>query len=210
MTRIPPEPSSAIDSTENVRRLASPTVDARDQRIEQSHGARLELIDGIMYELPMTSFEHGHIASLLVSMLVPAYQLGRGGPGGWWIQGENDFCANGSEVFRPDALGWRRERLVGIECDRRVEVVPDWVCEVLSPSTRTHDLETKARAYSRIGVRHGWYVEPSRREVTVYEFRDGEWYVVHLYGEEDMVQGKPFDALSVELASLWANEGGAP
>lgn len=109
MTRTPAEPPSAIVVTDNVRRLGPASVDALDYGIEQSHGGRLELIDGISYELPMTSFEHGHIASLLVSMLVPAYQLGRGGPGGWWIQGENDFCANGSEVFRPDAVGWRRE-----------------------------------------------------------------------------------------------------
>jgi len=166
---------------------------------------RVELIDGILYELPVTSFEHGYIASVIVAMLVPAYQLGRGGPGGWWIQGENDFCASGREVFRPDAIGWRRERIVGIERDRRVEIVPDWVCEVLSSSTRTHDLEVKVRAYARVGVRHGWYVDPLRRERTVHELRGGEWRVVQVCADRNVLRAAPFGDIVLELKSIWVD-----
>ena len=110
-------------------------------------------------------------------------------------------------MFRPDAVGWRRERLVGIERDRRVRVVPDWVCEVLSPSTRTHDLEVKVRAYARVGVRHGWYVDPSRRELTVYELRSGEWRAAHVYGKDDVMRAPPFGGIELELGSIWADSG---
>lgn len=203
---VTPGPRGSAGEEPSVRALGSADVAALEALVDAgSERRRVELIDGILYELPMASFEHGHIASLLVAMLVPAYQLGRGGPGGRWIQGENDFCANGHEVFRPDVVGWRRERLVGIDRARRVEVVPDWVCEVQSPSTRRHDLEVKVRAYARIGVGRGWYVDPVRRELTVYELREGEWRVVHVSGEGDVMQATPFDALSIELAPIWAD-----
>jgi hypothetical protein len=60
----------------------------------------------VLYEGPMTTFERGNIAALLVMEL--AFQLGRAGPGGWSIQAENDFVVAGAEVFQPDALGWRK------------------------------------------------------------------------------------------------------
>ncbi len=188
-----------------VRRLGYGDVIALDALAEGSEHGRFELIDGTLVELPMTSFEHGQIASLLVAVLVPAYQLGRGGPGGWWTQGENDFCSNGREVIRPDALGWRRDRLAGIDRARRVEVVPDWVCEVLSPSTRAHDLGAKLRAYARIGVGSGWYVDPSRRELTVYELRDGDWRIQRVCDGGDALNLAPFDAVSIDLAELWSS-----
>ncbi len=208
VTRVPTNPPrTAGDEAPSVRALGSADVAALEALVDTgSERRRVELIDGILYELPMTSFEHGHIASVLVATLIPAYQLGRGGPGGWWIQGENDFCADGHEVFRPDVVGWRRERLEGIDRARRVEVVPDWVCEVLSPSTRRHDLEVKVRAYARVGVQHGWYVDPLRRELTCYELCDGKWNVVHVHGGGARVNVEPFDAVPIEPATLWAGE----
>jgi Uma2 family endonuclease len=204
MRRSPDPPPGDERESSCVQALGPGGLAALDALVEASEQARVEVIDGILYELPMTSFEHGHVVSLVVAVLVPAYQLGRGGPGGWWIQGENDFSANGREVFRPDAIGWRRERLAGIDRARRVEVVPDWVCEVLSPSTRTHDVDVKARAYARIGVRYGWYVDPLHRELTVYELCDSTWNVVGVYGKGEAVCAPPFGGIELELRSLFA------
>lgn len=64
----------------------------------------------------------------------------------------------------------------------------------------------KVRAYARIGVRHGWYVDPERRELTVYELCGGEWNVVHVYGEGELVRARPFDGMGVESATLWMSE----
>jgi len=116
--------------------------------------ARAELIAGVLYKLPMTTFAHGHIATAIVTTIGPAYQRGHGGPGGWWIQGENDFVADGKEVFRPDAIGWRKRRLPRPPARGRVGVIPDWVCEVLSPTVRGHDLRRQREAYARVGARY--------------------------------------------------------
>ncbi len=86
---------------------------------------RAELIDGVLYQLPMTSFEHGHIASMIVMALGPAYQLGSEGPGGWWVQAENDFAVEDRQVYRPDAIGWRKARLLGVTKQGRADVVTD-------------------------------------------------------------------------------------
>ncbi len=164
---------------------------------------RCELIDGTLYELPMTSFEHGHIASLLVMAIGTAYQLGKDGPGGWWIQGENDFEVEGREVFRPDALGWRKERLPRRTKGKRVNVVPDWVCEVLSSSTRKHDLKTKAQAYARIGVAHRWYVDPEVRTFHAFELIRGRWVESGVFCDDDVICAKPFDAVSIPMKDWW-------
>jgi len=60
----------------------------------------------------------------------------------------------GQEVLRPDLSGWRKSRLRHQDPKARVNVVPDWILEVLSPSTSAHDLVTKREAYSGLGVRY--------------------------------------------------------
>ncbi len=171
--------------------------------------ARVELIDGVLYELPVTTFEHGDIASLIVMAIGPAYQLGRGGPGGWWIQGENDFVAEGREVFRPDAVGWRKARLPAPERSKRVAIAPDWVLEVLSPGTRRHDLVTKAAAYARIGVGYRWYVDPVVRSLEAFALRDGRWELVGCFRDDEVVRVEPFEAVEVAMADWWDRDGGA-
>jgi Uma2 family endonuclease len=164
---------------------------------------RRELIDGTLYQLPMTSFEHGHIASLIVMAIGPAYQLGKDGPGGWWIQGENDFEVDGREVFRPDAVGWRKERLPRRPKGKRIDVVPDWVCEVLSPSTRSHDLKTKAKAYARIGVAHRWYIDPEVRTFHAFELMHGRWVESGVFCDDDFVCAKPFETMGISMGDWW-------
>ena len=63
---------------------------------------------------------------------------GFGGPGGWWIFLDVDVRFTAHDVVRPDVAGWRRERLPQPNV-RPIDVVPDWVCEVLSPSTAARD-----------------------------------------------------------------------
>jgi Uma2 family endonuclease len=167
--------------------------------------ARAELIDGVLYELPMTSFGHGYIAGCILAALWPVYQVGsRKGPGGWWLQPENDFLARGREVVRPDLLGWRKTRLPQPPPQQRARVVPDWVCEIISPSTRRHDLLTKRDAYARIGVRHRWYVDPEVRVLQTFELSRGQWIETGAFTEDDVVEAAPFEAVALRMADWWA------
>jgi Uma2 family endonuclease len=127
--------------------MAAPPVTATIADLDAlGEDAHAELIEGVLYRRPVTTFEHGNIAGLLIMRLGPPYQLACDGPGGWWIQGENDFAVSDREVFRPDALGWRRDGLPNPPRKGRVQVVPDWVCEVISESNREHDEVLKRAA----------------------------------------------------------------
>jgi Uma2 family endonuclease len=88
---------------------------------------------------------------------------GRGGPGGWWNFVEVDVALGPHDIVRPDLAGWRRERLPRPGSARPIEVVPDWVFEVLSPATAARDRVTKRALYARAGVRHYWLIDPEAR-----------------------------------------------
>ena len=81
---------------------------------------------------------------------------------------------------------------------------PDWVCEVLSPSTRKLDLCGKRPIYAREGVRHLWLVDPLDRTLEAFELlRDGEWVLIATVKDDDPVCIRPFDAVTFGLADLW-------
>ena len=64
----------------------------------------------------------------------------------------------------------------GGKLDRRgVRGAPDWIVEVLSPSTAGHDQIKKRRLYEQQGVREYWLVHPVDRVLSIYQLRDGEY-----------------------------------
>ncbi len=93
----------------------------------------------------------------------------RGGAGGWWILDELEVqFARDTEVAVPDNAGWRRECLARFPCDQRFEVVPDWICEVLSPSTAKHNRIVKMPMHARYGVAFLWPVDSLARTLETY------------------------------------------
>ena len=82
-------------------------------------------------------------------------------------------------------------------------LAPDWVCEVLSPSTRRHDRRAKLPVYARERVKHVWLVDPIDRLLEVLML-DGETYrLVGTYADAEVVRAPPFDAIELDLAVLW-------
>ena len=75
----------------------------------------------------------------------------------------------------PDIAGWRRERMPELPDDEPIRVVPDWGCEILSPTTRRHDLLIKLPYYAKIGVAYHWLVDLDARAVTVQRLESGRW-----------------------------------
>lgn len=69
--------------------------------------------------------------------------------------------------------------------DRGMRGAPDWIAEVLSPSTASHDQTLKLRTYERAGVPEVWFVHPSDRTLTVYRLEGpsyGPPHIVELKG----------------------------
>jgi Uma2 family endonuclease len=133
------------------------------------------------------------------------YHRGRGGPGGWWILVEPEIhFIRDTEVLVPDLAGWRQERLPRLPRDHRFEVVPDWVCEILSPSTARTDRVTKMPVYARYGVPFLWLVDPLAHTLEAFALHEGRWTVIGLFQEQDAVTVEPFTAVALELGALWA------
>ncbi len=128
-----------------------------------------------------------------------------GGPGGWWIfiEPEVHFVRD-VEVIVPDLAGWRRERMPYLPEDHRFKVVPDWICEILSPSTASKDREVKMPLYVRYGVQYAWLIDPVKRTLEACRLETGAWIEVGCFADTDQVAVPPFEAVSLDLKALWA------
>ncbi|MBC7793573.1 MAG: Uma2 family endonuclease [Clostridia bacterium] len=167
-----------------------------------------ELIAGDLLVSPRPAGPHAHAASLLGMDIGTPFQRGRGGPGGWRILYEPELHLH-NDVLVPDLAGWKLERLPAIPDDHRFVVSPDWVCEVLSPSTARFDRVAKMRAYARAAVPHVWFVSPLDRTLEVFRLNDRVWILLRNFGADegdDVVRAEPFDAVELQLSALWSPE----
>ncbi len=162
-----------------------------------------EIIDGVLYTHARPRARHQALIGHLDRGLGGSFQEGGGRPGGWWILVEPGIEVMGSPEFSPDLAGWRVERMAELPEDTSIQVVPDWVCEVLSPSTRSYDLRTKRAFYARIGVKYLWYVDMDERSLTVSRLYEGKWLELGVYGEDDKVRAEPFEAVELEMEAWW-------
>ncbi len=162
-----------------------------------------EIIDSTLYTSPRPSPKHAFAASRLGGRLDGPFGLGEGGPGGWIILDEPELHLD-ADVIVPDLAGWRIERMPELPDTAYFTVVPDWICEVLSPSTEAIDRIKKMRIYAREQVRHVWLLDPIGRTLEVFKLGDdGRWVVIGLHEEAEKVRAEPFDALELDLALLW-------
>lgn len=163
-----------------------------------------EIINGELYTQPRPAGPHALACSALQIEVGSAYHFGRGGPGGWWIIVEPEIhFIRDTEVLVPDIAGWRREGLPKIPDDQRFEVPPNWVCEVLSPSTTKKDRVEKMPVYARYGVAFLWLVDPLARTLETYELQEGKWIVGGMFKDDDTVRVAPFQAITLVLSELW-------
>jgi Uma2 family endonuclease len=128
---------------------------------------------------------------------------GFGGPGGWWIFPAVDVELGPHDIARPDLAGWRRERLPNPGRLQPIRVVPDWVCEVTSPSTAGRDRVYKRHLYARHGVAHYWLVDPEARILEAFALQAGGWVEVGAYDESDGARVAPFEAVELPMARLF-------
>ncbi len=110
----------------------------------------------------------------------------------------------GQDILVPDLAGWRRERMPETPLDPYFTLAPDWICEVLSPSTYAMDRGRKLRTYAREGVLHAWLVEPSAKVLEVLRLDSGAYRIVATYEGQAKVHAEPFDAIQLDLGVLWA------
>jgi Uma2 family endonuclease len=163
-----------------------------------------ELIDGELFALPRPAIPH-NLAAMQLSMRLSTFQAGFGRLGGWWFLFEPELHF-GDDVLVPDLAGWRGEALP--EQNRAfITVAPDWLCEVLSPSTAGIDRTRKLPVYARAQVRHVWLLDPLARTLEVLRRSGTGWAEAGAFAGDARVRADPFEALELDLAALWP-EGG--
>ncbi|UJR79424.1 Endonuclease, Uma2 family (Restriction endonuclease fold) [Sandaracinus amylolyticus] len=167
---------------------------------------RAEVIGGALELLPAPRPRHSNVQRALGRFVGGPFHDddGHGGPGGWWIFVEVDIALGPHDVVRPDVSGWRRSRLARPD-QRPLSIAPDWVCEILSPSTRVRDRVTKRRLYARHEVSYYWIVDPEARtlEALALDRDHGRWLEVGTYDENDVVRVAPFEAIELPVGRLF-------
>lgn len=161
-----------------------------------------EILDGDLYLSPRPAPRHADASSGLGAALRGPFDRGRGGPGGWRILFEPELHL-ASDVVVPDIAGWRRERLPRLPEEAYFAVAPDWICEVMSPSTVRIDRIKKLTIYAREGVRHAWFIDPIAQTMEVLRLESGRWSILSAHAAQDIVRAEPFDALDLDLTLLW-------
>src|SRR5206468_5389286 len=164
-----------------------------------------EIIDGELFTSPRPASPHPLAASAIGSALFDRFNGPPGGadaPGGWWILDEPELHL-GDDVLVPDLAGWRRERMPVLPDVVGFTLAPDWVCEVISPSTAHIDRGRKLRVYAREQVAHLWFVDPLARTIEVYRLEGERWVVAGTYEGAGMLRLEPFAAVELDVSRWW-------
>lgn len=171
-------------------------------RGEQEQG---EIVGGRLYAMsPRPAPRHGFVQLMLSHALAgPFVREDGAGPGGWWILVEPDVTLGPHDVVSPDLVGWRRDRVPEFPHDRPIAARPDWVCEILSPSTLRLDRVVKADLYLRAGIPHYWMVDPEARLIEAFAAEKGRWVRLGGHAGADSVRVLPFDAVELVVDELF-------
>ena len=164
-----------------------------------------EIVDGDLYASPRPASPHARAATAIGGGLWNQFDRppgGPGGPGGWWILDEPELHC-GADILVPDMAGWRRERMPALPNVPYFQLAPDWVCEVVSPTTGILDRRRKMPVYAREGVPHLWIVDPILKTLEVYRLETGRWMVASTHGGDDVARAEPFEAVELEIARWW-------
>lgn len=167
-----------------------------------------EIIFGALHVHPRPALRHAATANMISYEVTGPFQRGRGGPGGWLFMVEPELHL-GPHVLVPDLAGWKRERLTPFPETAYIETPPDWLCEVLSPSTQAIDRTDKLAVYSEFGVKHCWYVDPIARTLEVLSLVGSKWSIAATYRNADPVTAPPFEAHTFALDVLWVDDPSA-
>jgi Uma2 family endonuclease len=172
-----------------------------------------ELIDGVIVE-KQSGFRHGRAHLRLRDPLAPYDRRAGGGdrPGGWWFLAEQLVRFGAGQTLRPDVAGWLRERLPEPpeDEDTVIQVRPDWIAEIISPSNAGNDLIKKRRIYHQHGVPHSWIIDPRDQSLTVLRWTADGYLEVLVAERSERVRAEPFPAMEWLVGVLFGDDDEGP
>ncbi|HVT45336.1 MAG TPA: Uma2 family endonuclease [Thermoanaerobaculia bacterium] len=160
-----------------------------------------EIVDGNLFASPRPRARHAHVAVSLIQFLAPA-DYRRRPRDGWWFLVEPELHL-GDDVLVPDLAAWEIAHAPLDGGAVGISVRPDWVCEILSPATRTLDFRRKLPAYALHRVPHLWLVDPERKFLEAFALASHAWQSLGRWDAESTVIAPPFEEIPIALANLW-------
>jgi hypothetical protein len=148
---------------------------------------------------------HAHTLAELSATLLAGSPLGDPVPAGWTFLTEVELALPRETLVIADIAGWRapHDRIVALPSP--IGMVPEWICEVLDPGTRTLDLTAKRQAYALAGVKNLWILDPTARVLEAFENSRGRW-LLSLAVSDDEISAPPFGELRFDVGDLWMPE----
>ncbi len=166
------------------------------------HHLVAEIIFGSLVTHPRPSPRHAAASLALGGELAGPFQKGAGGPGGWVFMMEPELHL-GEHIVVPDIAGWRRERLPALPDTAWLDTPPDWICEVLSPSTQRIDRHEKRNIYAGFGVPFLWLLDPTAQVLETFRLDSGKWTLIATFQAGETVEVEPFAGHAFNLRLLW-------
>lgn len=160
-------------------------------------GKRAELIDGTFYDMAPPNFRHQKLIAQLTRMIGNHIAESNGKCEVMPAPFAVNLTADDEKWVEPDiSVICNREKL----SDRGCEGAPDFIIEVVSPTSRRMDYAIKMNLYADAGVREYWIVDPLKNRTTVYFFEEDIAPVVFPF-DRDIVVGIYGD-LKINIAAL--------
>ena len=170
--------------------------------------SRAEIIHGVIVAKASPSAEHGASQFSFGLVLGRRFQRGPGGrwPGGWWFGSEIEVEYERHEVYLPDVVGWRRQRVPQRPVGRPVRTRPDWACEILSPSNAKRDLVDKFKVLHANEIPYYWIADPLEQTLIVHRWQPGGYLVILTSAAGETVRAEPFEAVELRVSTLFGAE----
>ena len=157
---------------------------------------RAELIDGQIYYMAPPTRKHQDV-SMELSSQIKAYVRSKGGQG--------KVYAAPFAVYLDESANTYVEPDISVICDKNkltdkgCKGAPDWIIEIVSPSSKQLDYLVKLLKYQASGVREYWIVDPMKNRIIVYNFEHNS---IDEYSFEDTVPTAIYKDLSIDFKNL--------
>lgn len=158
----------------------------------------IELVEGRLIMHPTPSFEHQEIVNELVALL---REYGRATQVGKAISAPFDVRLWEDRIRQPDVLFIRAGHLDRVK-GTYLDGPPDWVAEVISPSSREVDEVEKIRDYAEAGVPEYWLIDPQAKTIRIYALRGDAYTLVATYGIGQTARSVTLEGFTVPVDRL--------
>jgi Uma2 family endonuclease len=171
------------------------------QTLPRDGSKRFELIEGEVFMTPSPNTKHQMAASNLhfaLRKFIDEHDFGR------VFFAPYDVMFSKWTALEPDLLFIRKERL-SIITEANVAGAPDLVIEILSPSNKQYDRETKMSAYEKAGVLEIWYFDPEDDSAEILNLgADGRYVVTAKLSGNAAIVSKALPGLSLTVDEVFA------